>query len=376
MTDITIQDLAKAFKDHSGDVTEGFKLLQQKAAEADARLSEVEQKAARGGFSGGGAPEEIKSLGQKYIEQDGLKDFAENGRNGQKFDWETKATITTSTANAAGSAGAALQAFRDPTITPLPQRRPVVRDLLPVIQMTGSSVEVVSVKARNNNAAPVAETAAKPESDLQLELQTVNARVIAHWMKASRQVLSDLPQLQGLIDTELLDGLMLAEENQLLNGSGTGQNLQGLIPSATAFAAPITIADPTMLDTVQLALLQSALAEYPANGVIMHPADWARITMLKDADGNYIMGQPGTTIAQRLWGLPVVTTQAVPVDKFLVGDFRRAATLYDRWSARVETGYVNDDFTKNMVTILAEERLAQAIKAPKALTYGDFGNVT
>ncbi len=131
-----------------------------------------------------------------------------------------------------------------------------------------------------------------------------------------------------------------------------------------------------MLDTVQLALLQSALAEYPANGVIMHPADWARITMLKDADGNYIMGQPGTTIAQRLWGLPVVTTQAVPVDKFLVGDFRRAATLYDRWSARVETGYVNDDFTKNMVTILAEERLAQAIKAPKALTYGDFGNVT
>lgn len=376
MTDITIQDLAKAFKDHSGDVTEGFKLLQQKAAEADARLSEVEQKAARGGFSGGGAPEEIKSLGQKYIEQDGLKDFAENGRNGQKFDWETKATITTSTANAAGSAGAALQAFRDPTITPLPQRRPVVRDLLPVIQMTGSSVEVVSVKARNNNAAPVAETAAKPESDLQLELQTVNARVIAHWMKASRQVLSDLPQLQGLIDTELLDGLMLAEENQLLNGSGTGQNLQGLIPSATAFAAPITIADPTMLDTVQLALLQSALAEYPANGVIMHPADWARITMLKDADGNYIMGQPGTTIAQRLWGLPVVTTQAVPVDKFLVGDFRRAATLYDRWSARVETGYVNDDFTKNMVTILAEERLAQAIKAPKALTYGAFGNVT
>ncbi|MHC3128055.1 hypothetical protein OB03_12545, partial [Brevundimonas sp. GN22] len=126
MTDITIQDLAKAFKDHSGDVTEGFRLLQQKASEADARLSEMEQKAARGGYGDGGASEEIKSLGQKYIEQDGLKDFAENGRNGQKFDWETKATITTSTANAAGSAGAALQAFRDPTITPLPQRRPVV----------------------------------------------------------------------------------------------------------------------------------------------------------------------------------------------------------------------------------------------------------
>ena len=195
-------------------------------------------------------------------------------------------------------------------------------------------------------------------------------------MKASRQVLSDLPQLQGLIDTELLDGLALAEEQQLLNGDGTGQTLNGLIPNATAYSAPITLADPTMLDTLGLALLQSALAEFPASGIIMHPADWTRITLLKDADGNYIMGTPGSAIAQRLWGLPVITTQAMTADKFMVGDFRRAATLYDRWSARVETGYVNDDFTKNLVTILAEERLAQAIKQPKALTYGDFGNVT
>lgn len=375
MTDITINDLAKAFRDHSGDVKEGFELLKQQAATSNERLSELEQRASQIAHHSGGSPAEVKSLGQQYIEQDGLKAFAEHGRNGQKFDWETKATITTATTNAAGSVGAGIQAFRDPTITPLPQRRPVVRDLLPVIQMTGGSVEVVGVKGRNNNAAPVAEADAKPGSDVQLELQTIPARVIAHWMKASRQVLDDLPQLQGLIDTELLDGLALAEEAQLLNGSGTGQNLQGLIPAATAFAAPITIASPTMLDTVQLALLQSALAEYPANGVIMHPADWARITMLKDADGNYIMGQPGSTIAQRLWGLPVITTQAIDVDKFLVGDFRRAATLYDRWSARVETGYVNDDFTRNLVTVLAEERLAQAIKAPKALTYGDFGNV-
>ena len=373
MTDITIQDLAKAFKDHSGDVKEGFDLLKTKAAEAAARLDDVEQKAARGGGPTGGF--ETKSLGQQYIDQDGLKNFAENGRNGQKFDWETKATITTSITDAGGSAGAGIQAFRDPTITPLVQRRPVVRDLLPVIQMSGGSVEIVRMKSRTTGAAPVAEGAAKPESDMQLELDTVPARVIAHWMKASRQVLSDLPQLSGLIDTELLDGLALAEEAQLLNGSGTGQNLEGLIPASTAYAAPITIADATMLDTVQLALLQSALAEHPANGVIMHPADWARITMLKDADGNYIMGQPGTTVAQRLWGLPVVTTQAIAIDKFLVGDFRAAATLYDRWSARVETGYVNDDFTRNLVTVLAEERLAQAIKQPKALTFGGFGNV-
>lgn len=376
MTDQTksFEDLAKAFDKNHDEVKQGLKTLTERAAEHSARLDEVEQKAARRGGDGGG--DHGKSLGRKFVEQDGLKEFAESGRNGQRFDWETKASITSATTNAAGSVGAGIQAYRDPTITPLPQRRPVVRDLLPVIQMTGGSVEVVKVTGRNNGAAPVAEGAAKPESDMQLALETIPARVIAHWMKASRQVLDDLPQLQGLIDTELLDGLALAEEAQLLNGSGTGQNLNGLIPNATAFVAPFAVSAPTMLDTLGLGLLQSALAEYPATGIVMHPSDWTRITLLKDADGNYIMGTPGSAIAQRLWGLPVITTQAIAADKFLLGDFPRAATLYDRWSARVEVGYVNDDFTRNMVTVLAEERLAQAIKASKALTYGDFGNVT
>ena len=129
-----------------------------------------------------------------------------------------------------------------------------------------------------------------------------------------------------------------------------------------------------MIDILGRALLQNALAEFPATGIIMHPSDWIRITLIKDGEGNYILGAPGSAIPQRLWGVPVVTTQAVTVDKFLVGDFNRASTLYDRWTARIELGTVDDDFTKNLVTILAEERLAHAVKQPKALTYGDFGN--
>jgi HK97 family phage major capsid protein len=71
----------------------------------------------------------------------------------------------------------------------------------------------------------------------------------------------------------------------------------------------------------------------------------------------------------------VVATQAITVDKFLVGAFKLGAQLFDRWDARVEVGYVNDDFTKNLVTILAEERLALAVYRPEAFIYGDFGNV-
>jgi HK97 family phage major capsid protein len=64
------------------------------------------------------------------------------------------------------------------------------------------------------------------------------------------------------------------------------------------------------------------------------------------------------------------------VDKFLVGDFQRAATLYDRWTPRVEVSTEHADFfTRNLVAILAEQRLALAVKQAAALTYGDFGNV-
>lgn len=368
----SFEDLAKAFGTHHDEVKTGIKGLSEKAAEHSARLLEVEQRMSRGGGHGSGGTVQRRSLGASFIAEAGVQDFAVRNARSDRFAFDTKATITSSSASAAGSAGAALQAYRDPDIVPLPARRPVVRDLLPVIEMTGGSVEVVRVSGRNNNAAPVAEGAAKPGSDMQLSLETINARVIAHWMKVSRQVLSDLPQLEGLIDTELLDGLALIEESQILNGDGTSQNLQGLIPSATDFAAPITIATPTMLDTLGLALLQNALAHFPATGIILHPSDWTRITLLKNSDGDYIMGSPGSAISQRLWGLPVIATQAMAVGQFLVGDFPRAATLYDRWSARVELGTVDDDFTKNLVTVLAEERLAQAIKQPTALTYGAF----
>lgn len=368
----TFEDLAGAFGTHHDEVKAAFDDLRGKAAEHSARLDDIEQKAVRRG--GGG--EDRTSLGAKFIAQEGVKDFAQRNQRSDRFGFETKATISSLTTDAAGSVGAGVVAYRDPTIIPLLRRRPVVRDLLPVIQMTGGSVDVVNIEGRTNGAATVAEGAEKPGSDMQLAIRNLPARTIAHWMKASRQVLDDLPQLQGLIDTELLEGLALVEEAQLLSGGGTGTDLSGLVTNATPYAAPFDTSETdSMLDTVALGLLQNALAKHPATGIVMHPADWIRITMLKDANGNYLMGPPGSSVQQQLWGVPVIATEAMTVDKFLIGNFRNAATLYDRWAARVEIGTVNDDFTRNLVTILAEERLALAIKDSTALTYGDFGNV-
>ena len=107
----------------------------------------------------------------------------------------------------------------------------------------------------------------------------------------------------------------------------------------------------------------------------MHPADWAWIELLKDSTGQYIIGQPQGNIGATLWGLPVVPSMAMTIDKVLVGAFGTAAQIFDRWTTTIETGYENDDFTKNLVTILAEKRVALATYRPGAFIYGDWGRV-
>src|SRR5690606_25533454 len=111
-------------------------------------------------------------------------------------------------------------------------------------------------------------------------------------------------------------------------------------------------------------------------GHVLNPIDWAGIELTKDAEGRYIIGQPQGVASPTMWGLPVVATQAIVSGKFLTGAFKLGAQLFDRWQARVEVATENeDDFVKNLVTILAEERLALAVYRPEAFIYGDIAPV-
>lgn len=352
-----------------GDIDEALKKLNERVEDA---TSDFEQKMAKLGTGGDDKP---KSIGEQFTESEGFKAFQDSSfsKSARGADMLVKATLTSATTDAAGSVGDAINQTRLPGILPLAQRRMTVRDLLSPGRMDGNTLEYVKETGFTNSAAPVAEGAAKPESDIKFELETTSAKVIAHWMKASKQVLSDISQLRSIIDQRLLYGLAYVEEGQLLNGDGTGQNLHGIIPQATAYSAPVTtIEDLTMLDVMRLAMLQAALAEYPATGHVLNPIDWTTLELKKDDIGRYIIGQPQGSTAPTLWNLPVVGTQAMTAGKFLTGAFRMGAQIFDRWEGRVESGYVNDDFTKNLVTLLGEERVALAVYRPEAFIYGDF----
>lgn len=349
-----------------------------KQGELQANLQNAQQLLAKLEANGAGGDVQHQSLGQQFVNSDSVKALLGQAHPRGRADMTVNAAITSLTTDADGSAGDLVQTTRLPGVLELPQRRLTVRDLITPGRMDGNALEYVKETGFTNNAGMVAETAKKPESSIKFDLVSTTAKVIAHYMKASRQILSDASQLASFIDGRLRYGLAFKEEQQLLSGDGTGQNLLGIIPQATAFLAPFDPAGTeTNIDNIRLAFLQSELAEYPATGVVMNPIDWARIELLKDTTGRYIIGNPQGTLSASLWNRPVVTTSAITVDKFLAGAFRLGAQVFDRWQARVEVATENeDDFVKNMVTVLAEERLALAVYRPEAFVYGDFGNVT
>ena len=256
------------------------------------------------------------------------------------------------------------------------QRRLTVRDLLTPGRTASNSVQYVKETGYANAAATVSETTGptKPQSDIKFDVLTSNVTTIAHWVLATRQILDDVPMLQSYIDGRLTYGLALVEESQLLNGGGTGTDLNGIYTQATAFTPPITIPAPvTKIDVLRLAMLQTALSELMSTGVVLHPADWASIELLKDTTGQFIIGNPQGNLSPTLWGQPVVATQSMATGKFLTGAFQLGAQIFDRMDAMVEISTEDDqNFRKNLVTILAEERLALAVYRPEAFVKGAF----
>ena len=342
--------------------------------EAKARLDEVEQKLARKKQD----DERVapRSLGEQVVTNEAIQPFLNSKTARGRASVEVKSIISSLTSDANGSAGDLIVPDRQPGIVTPGQRRLTVRDLLTPGRTNSNAVQYVKETGFTNAAATVSETAGatKPQSDIKFDVVTSSVTTIAHWVLATRQILDDVPMLQSYIDGRLTYGLALVEENQLLNGGGTGTDLHGIYTQATAFSSPISLPAPvTRIDVLRLAMLQSALSELLATGAVLHPADWAGIELLKDTSGAYIIGNPQGTLSPTLWGLPVVATQSMASGKFLAGAFQLGAQIFDRMDAVVEISTEDDqNFRKNLVTVLAEERLALAVYRPEAFVKGDF----
>lgn len=376
--------LAKEFKaatdkvketaeDIKGKMEKGEKLSEKAKETADealmkfnelkAQYDELEQKLSRRG-----AEEPVaKSLGRQMVDSEQYKQLKDDPRGVKNAKMSVKATTITN-----ATAGALVEPqVVGGVITP-PERKLTIRDLLMPGQTDSSAITYMRETGFTNNAAPQANQGdKKAQSDITFDRKTENVETIAHFIKVAKQILNDASMLASSIDQRLMYGLKLKEEEQLLNGDGLNGNLHGIIPQATAFSNPAAaVTKYTIIDQMRLAMLQAILAEYPASGHVLNPIDWATMELLKDNEGRYIIGQPQGETNPTLWRLPVVETQAIAPTKFLTGAFNMAAQIFDAEDASIEVGFENDDFTRNLLTMLCEERLALAVYRPEAFIYG------
>jgi len=350
---------------------------------------------------------EIKSIGEMFVDSPEFKALA-NGRNGANMvaPWQAAVSLTTYnvkdvySALPSGTPGSFGTIQRDPIVTP-PTRTKRVRDLFPTRTTTAAVIEYfrqvgftsiaapgvsASSYSTNNAAAAVAERSGgafglKPQSSFQFVGEQAAVRTLAHWEAAHRNVLADEPQLRSIIDNELMYGLRLLEDNQILNGDGTGENLLGVLqtPGIQTYnwsdGATSPVPD-TKADALRRAATLSFLAYYEPTGIVVHPNDWEDIELTKDTNGQYLIavsvamgGEP------KVWRMPLVDTPAMTEGKALVGAFGTGAQLYDREQASIRISEQHSDFfVRNAIVILAEQRLALAVKRPEAFVEVTFDN--
>lgn len=275
-------------------------------------------------------------------------------------------------------------------MVPRGHRQNRVRDLFPVTRTDSNLIDFFRVtgfveQSGKGAAASVAERdggntnfALKPKSNLAFESAQAPVRLIAHWEAAHRNVLADEPQLQATINNELMYGLALEEDRQILSGSGLNEELLGILNTsgiqAYTQANASGSATETKADAVRRALTRVIIANYEPRGVVLHPFDWEDIELTKTTQGAYVIASNVTIGAeQRLWRQPVVATSAIAQKTFLSGAFGLGAQLYDRAIASIRIAEQHSDFfVRNAVAILAEERLALAIKRPESFVKGTF----
>lgn len=311
---------------------------------------------------GNNRPEAIKTLGDLFTESEAYKSF--HGRHGTTSEYHVeledvdiqealKTTITT-------AAGFAQVASRIPLVVDYALRRPVVADLIPQSSTTDKVIRYMEETTFTNNAAPVAENAAKPESALAWTERSQEIEVIGHYIPVTNQQLDDIPQMKSLIDRRGMLMLQLAEETQLLSGTGSTPQLMGFYnKSGVQTQAKGSDPVPDAIFKAFTKVRHTGFAE--PSGVVLHPNDWQDIRLIRTLDGIYIWGSPSEAGPERIWGKPVIATTAATENTGLTGDFQLFSHLWRRMGATVIVGRINDDLVKNKQTVLIEERVALTI---------------
>lgn len=251
-------------------------------------------------------------------------------------------------------------------------------DILPTITTTSDLVEYVVQDSRVNNAAPVAEATAttgtsglKPESALAFSLAQKPVEQIATWIPMTTRILADAPMLRSAVDDELLYMLREELEEQCVAGNGTSPNLQGLntAPGIQTGAAGTDPIGALFSAAMQVRLVGGV----PATGAVLTAASWQALRLMREnsatgTQGGYILGPPNMPGPMSIFGLDLALSTALPATTAFVANFTPTTiALVQREGGTIETGWINDQFIRNLLTLRAELRALLIVRRPKGV---------
>jgi len=332
------------------------------------RLLAVEQKAS----AQADAPAAVETYGAQFVKNAEYSDFQKKTGKGS-IGLELKNTVTNAIANTFSE--------RRPAIVEGAFRVFTIEDLLTDIPTTSNAIDWVQESVFTNAAAETAEGVQLPQSSITFTPGTMPVQNVAHFIKITRQLAMDNAALAAYINRRMVYGVNLRVEGQLVSGNGTAPNLAGLTKTGNFTAHGYTNASLTALslsptnrfDLIGKMIGDCALADYPADVVVLNTADWWTLRLAKDSTGRYLLGDPGSTVAPNLFGLPVVASNAMVAGKVWVGSLAQAATLHNREGIIVDLSDSDENnFQLGLVSIRAMRRLALTVEKPAAARYGDL----
>jgi len=341
------------------------------------QIAELHQKSA----SKAGQETDRKDFASRFVEHEGVKAFKDGRTNGFRMEHKTAITNLYPTSTSQPLVGA----DRLPDIVSNPDRVMRISNLMPHMRTASNHIFYPKENVFTNAAAPqwssesptTVENVSKAESAITFTSGEASVVTIAHFVPASRQVLDDSPMLESYIRGRLMYGLGLEIEDEILNGAGTSGKLNGLLNQASVLAASVS-GTANKLDVIRQAITKLQLSEFVGAGaaIVMNPADWESVELTKvnaGTDDRYIAGDARSLLSPSIWGLPVVLTNSIAAGTALVGVFSQAGAVFDREDMNIRMSeHEGNNFTKNMVTLLAEARLALAVWRSSALVKVTF----
>lgn len=345
------------------------------------QVDKMETAAKKRAFEGREKKSRIQVIGDHVMKNKELfKAYTQKGVNSMNFMIDDpreaqKATITED----GNLTGEVIEADYVPGIIYGPERRERIRQYLPT-GVTNSDQVVYNRETSYTDGTQMTGENIQPSTETEFDLTRISSpvRKIMAYARISNEMLEDLPQVASYLNTRMTEKLLNKEDQQLLYGDDTGDNLEGITTVANSFSGSgFSVTTPETWDVLRIAMTElrvQAGNEYYANAIMMNPTDVALMDLAKDSNGEYQF--PGYVIAsggRTVYGVPVIQNTAITAGEALVGDFTLGAQLFQRRGIEVQIARENqDDFVKDTSTIRITERLTLAIYRTPAFMYFDI----